>query len=372
MKQKKLIITLFFTITIMFLTIPFINNELQKHKLKKLNYENSTINLFEKEKITDYVIKTHKYSKTLEVAINNYNYNPKFITNYLNIDYYEYKNFIEDINSLLTIGYNNNEINTLFKHLNNNNLKLILENDYNQNITSYLKLTYFNENNLERYLNYQKNNPNLSIEEIITFVNNNLDYDFYTNVSKIENENDITILVNKYNYLDPNFIPTDLEKISPLFSTKEINLKKQALIPFEQMCADALALNITIKAGSGFRDYNYQKTLYENYIKIDGITKADTYSARPGYSEHQTGLAIDLKDQNNNYLKEDSIEYNYIINNSYKYGFILRYPKNKEHITGYTFEPWHIRYIGTKIATYLHQNNLTYEEYIGKLPPKKD
>ena len=87
-------------------------------------------------------------------------------------------------------------------------------------------------------------------------------------------------------------------------------------------------------------------------------------SAKPGHSEHQTGLAVDVEGSNNDYDKfESSIEFNWMINNSYKYGFILRYPKGKENITGFKYEPWHYRYVGIELAKYLYKNNLTLEEY---------
>lgn len=113
---------------------------------------------------------------------------------------------------------------------------------------------------------------------------------------------------------------------------------------------------------SGFRSYSRQQTLYNNYVARDGQALADTYSARPGQSEHQTGLAFDVGKLDDNYgstpagiwLKE----------NCHKYGFILRYPKGKESITGYQYEPWHIRYVGVEHATKIMNQNITLEEYL--------
>lgn len=113
---------------------------------------------------------------------------------------------------------------------------------------------------------------------------------------------------------------------------------------------------------SGFRSYSRQQTLYNNYVARDGQALADTYSARPGHSEHQTGLAFDVGKLDNNYgstpagiwLKE----------NCHKYGFIIRYPKGKESITGYQYEPWHIRYLGVEHATKIMNQNITLEEYL--------
>ena len=100
--------------------------------------------------------------------------------------------------------------------------------------------------------------------------------------------------------------------------------------------------------------------------KKDGFAAAETYSARSGYSEHQLGLAVDIVNGKWNYLSEGDKEYTWLINNSYKYGFILRYPHESEYITGYVFEDWHFRYLGIDLATKVHESKLTYDEYIAR------
>ncbi len=364
MKIRRIIIG-FFMLLVIFTLIILINFQDDDKKLEKLNYSDRVISIFREKDIYKEVLKANKYSKTLEVALSDNYYVSKYLDNYLEIDYVDNKDFILDVNALLDLGYSSSEVNTLFKSLSDDNVKLIIKEDYNKDIFDYLKLSYFNENYLSRYIDYRKKHDDLKTEDVVTYVNVNLDYDFYTNTSLISDSNDMLVLVNKYYYLDKDFVPSDLELISSNYSTKKLYLKSYAVKPFEEMCAEAMALGITIKAGSTYRSYNYQNNLYNHYVKKDGIDKADTYSARPGYSEHQLGLAIDISN-GSEFIDDGSDEYNYIINNSYKYGFILRYPKGKENITGYMFEPWHIRYLGIDVATYLHDNNLTYEEYIGK------
>lgn len=365
MKTKKRLVNLFlFLVFFCFIILIKLNND-DSDSLKKLNYSNETIAIFKEKDIYNTILKLNKYSKTLEVSLIDGNYISKYLNDYLDIEYVSNDDFILDINALLDLGYSSSEINTLFKHLSDDSIKLILKDDYNKELSDFLKLPYFKEDNLIRYIDYKKKYNDLTSENVVTYVNANLDYDFYTNVSKIDNGNDLFVLVNKYNYLDKSFIPHDLELVSSNYSTRQLYLKKIAIKPFEEMCADAMTLGITIKASSTYRDYDYQYRLYNYYIKRDGVKKADTYSARPGYSEHQTGLAIDISN-GNELIKENSDEYNYIINNSYKYGFVVRYMKGKEHITGFMFEPWHVRYFGVELATYLYNNNLTYEEYIGK------
>ncbi|MDO4465707.1 MAG: D-alanyl-D-alanine carboxypeptidase family protein [Bacillota bacterium] len=114
---------------------------------------------------------------------------------------------------------------------------------------------------------------------------------------------------------------------------------------------------------SGYRSYQTQAQLYNNYVNQDGKEAADTYSARPGFSEHQTGLAFDLCNKNYQ-LVESTREVNWISQNAHKYGFIVRFQKGKEHITGYQAEPWHLRYLGVELATKVYQSGLTLEEYL--------
>ncbi|MDD2378235.1 MAG: M15 family metallopeptidase [Bacilli bacterium] len=179
--------------------------------------------------------------------------------------------------------------------------------------------------------------------------------------------NDTLILVNKENGLPSDYIPVDLELIDKKFAFDNKYLRHEARSNIEKLGSDALALGYKIIVVSAFRDYKYQYDLHNEYIKVKGAQYAELCSARPGYSEHQTGLAIDVMGSNNDYnLFEESIEFNWMRNNAHRYGFILRYPYDKTDITGYKYEPWHYRYVGLKTAEYIYKHNLTLEEYIKK------
>lgn len=132
---------------------------------------------------------------------------------------------------------------------------------------------------------------------------------------------------------------------------------------FDAMQSAAAQEGITLFICSGFRSYSYQNTLYNNYVARDGQNAADTYSARPGHSEHQTGLAVDVNSTDGSMAT--SPEGLWLAEHCAEYGFVIRYPKGKEEITGYMYEPWHIRYLGTDLAVKLTQDGLTLEEYFG-------
>lgn len=139
--------------------------------------------------------------------------------------------------------------------------------------------------------------------------------------------------------------------------------QKVATDAFAQMKADAAKEGLNLFIVSGYRSYEYQKNLYNRYVARDGKAEADTYSARPGHSEHQTGLAFDICSLETSF--ENTAEGKWLAANAHKYGFILRYPKGKQQITGYIYEPWHFRYIGVDKATAVYQSGLCLEEYLG-------
>ena len=140
-------------------------------------------------------------------------------------------------------------------------------------------------------------------------------------------------------------------------------LNDEASKAFEEMRKAASKDKITLWIQSGYRSYKTQEELYNNYVKQNGKEKAETFSARPGYSEHQTGFAMDLNIVDSSF--EGTKEAIWIEKNCYKYGFIVRYPKGKESITGYKYEPWHIRYLGKDISKKVYSSGLTLEEYLG-------
>lgn len=140
-------------------------------------------------------------------------------------------------------------------------------------------------------------------------------------------------------------------------------LDPQTNTAFETMRAAAQAEGLHFEIISGFRSYSTQKELYDNYAEKDGKDEADRYSARPGHSEHQTGLALDLNSLSTSF--EDTPEGKWLAKNCYKYGFIIRYQKDKESITGYMYEPWHVRYLGIDLATKVYNSGLCLEEYLG-------
>ena len=174
--------------------------------------------------------------------------------------------------------------------------------------------------------------------------------------------------VNGVTYIDGVLIANKTYSLPAGYGSGLLSSTQEA---FNKMKADATALGYSLYIGSGFRSYSTQKVIYNNYVARDGQTNADTYSARAGHSEHQSGLAFDVCDSNVSACItsefDSSNQAKWINDNCYKYGLILRYPKGKTNQTGYMYESWHLRYVGVELASKLYNNGnwITLEEYFG-------
>ena len=183
------------------------------------------------------------------------------------------------------------------------------------------------------------------------------------------------ILINKKHPLPKDYVPDNLvitddnennfhEFVDP---NHKPSIIKDVYDAFSKLHEDALKDGLDIIIDSGYRSYDYQQTIWNEYVKTKGLEYTKLTVAPPGASEHQSGLAVDIGAFRNGVftsdITEDSKEYIWMINNAYKYGFILRYPKGKEDITEYAFEPWHYRYIDQNIANVIQDNKITLEEY---------
>lgn len=185
----------------------------------------------------------------------------------------------------------------------------------------------------------------------------------------IETKNGITyvdgyLVVNKTYPLPEDYIPAGTHKTVAGENCQDCIIE-EGYEAYTRMKQDAASEGMTLWIASGYRSYKYQNSLYTGYVKRSGKTAADTYSARPGHSEHQSGYAFDLNSVNDSFA--NTKEGKWIADNCYKYGFIIRYPKGKDDETGYKYEPWHLRYVGLDLATKLYNAGewITMEDYFG-------
>jgi D-alanyl-D-alanine carboxypeptidase len=227
----------------------------------------------------------------------------------------------------------------------------------------FSELSYYHEEQLEAYQTYQKNNPDMSIEDIVTYVNMGIDAPFYSRDPIVIADPDaLDVLVNKVYILPDDWEPSDLVTVD-----NGQQLQSVAAKAYEELQTACEEQGFTIKVHSGYRSVAYQKEIYENMISQYGEEYTDNYSSRPGQSEHNTGLCADISINGIHYtLIEDDANYETFKSLLVEYGFILRYPNGKENLTGYQYESWHIRYLGKDLAKKVNASGLTYDEYVAR------
>lgn len=271
---------------------------------------------------------------------------------------YEYK--------LMQVGYTLDEAHLLEEKLDSEKLNQYLEKDKDETILKILNEKYFIYNNLDRYLKYLEDNKKATVSDAIKYVNVYRDYDYYEKIIDTNMSLDTLILVNKYHKLSEDYAPDDLVVISNNYSWGS-NQKTRKVVydAYLNMWNAAKEEDIYLMVNSSYRDNVTQKTVYDNYMNLKGEKYADSIAARPGHSEHSTGLCLDIftKTNTNKNTFKDTTDYVWVKENAHKFGFILRYPENKENITGYSFESWHYRYVGVDVATFIYENDLTFDEY---------
>ena len=209
----------------------------------------------------------------------------------------------------------------------------------------------------KRYIAYRKEHSGFSDDTIITHVNIGLDKSDYTDAEKTNENDGILMIVNKHNVIIDDYEPKTI-----MYGDLKVKLVADMIDDFKNMAAAGKKYDkdINIFPVKGYITYGEQQSTYDISILEYGEKTLKTVS-KPGYSEYQTGLAIDIcgNSENFKYTKE----YSFLKEHAYEYGFILRYPIGKENITGFEFNPYHYRYVGKDVAKVIHDKDITFEEY---------
>ena len=270
---------------------------------------------------------------------------------------YEYK--------LVQHGYTLEQTQILISKLDDKQLDFLLGVDPEDFLYDLVKEKYFMGKNFDAYLSYRNSHLSYNMETVVASVNVHANNGWY-NVSYDANTSlNEKVLVNKFYHLGEDFVPSDLVKVPLSVAYGENYINSTVFDQFMKMHDDAKSqINVDLMITSGYRSYQDQFASYDMY-KRRGQDYADAYAARPGYSEHQTALALDIVSLQHTGSKafSESEEAQWLKDNCYKYGFILRYPEGKEIITGFGYEAWHYRYVGTDVAKKIHDEDITFDEY---------
>ena len=272
--------------------------------------------------------------------------------------YQEYQYHQSPEYKLLQKGYTEKQVQIILDKGTEKQIETIIDQDYNSQIPQLMNHKDFKRNRF--HLDYKNKYTDLSYPEIIKRVNSGIDVDFYTNIKKTDTSKGNLVLINKYDQLDASYTPNDLQAIDD----DNHYLSKEAALHFSQMIHEAYKAGYNYKVNSAYRSYQDQEEIYQEYKNNYGYTYAENYAARPGHSEHQSGLAVDIVAQDSKGRSFDQTEeYAWLQEHAHEYGFIMRYTKENEYITGYHYEPWHYRYVGVEAAQKIKQESLTFEEY---------
>ena len=231
--------------------------------------------------------------------------------------------------------------------------------------SAWLALPNGREDRLERYRLWAEGHPDEGLERVILQVNLDLDQPVYDNPRTVEDPASLTVLVNKRNRLPEGYVP-ELEALGAAYGSG--SLRPEAARAFRAMADAAREEGIALRSVSAYRSFLHQQNTYDRYLKQYQQKTVDRFSARPGFSEHQTGLALDINAASGRAGFEATPAFAWLKEHCAQYGFILRYDQGKEAVTGYRFEPWHYRYVGQEIAQVCMEQGLSYEEYLALGP----
>lgn len=332
----------------------------QIHSLTELGYskEASRRILFQFQK--DYVLSVGE-NKTLNAAFESDDYNEKYLDQYSKIEYQNHEHLIRNINTLIKKGYSNDNISMILAHGSDSDVTEFAKRDKINYLEEFFSLPYAKLSNYDRYVDYS-NETGEDDETTVLAVNLDMDKENYED-PVIVTDFSTDMLVNKHRSLTKDFEPDDFVSIDEEYAADDTQAGSRiAVNAFIEMYKDAQKEGYDLVINSSYRSYQDQEEVCNTYRDLYGDNYVTNYVAMPGFSEHQTGLSFDIGSKDTNVFAE-SDEYTWIQENAHKYGFIQRFPEEYEAVTGFRAEPWHYRYVGKKIASYIYENNISFEEY---------
>lgn len=276
--------------------------------------------------------------------------------------------------NLKSKGYESQEVEELFYQFGLSDLKSLMETTLNPDQAfELMAASSFDSSCFAIYDEVLSQDENYSVTYALQYAKYpNVKSKFYQDIVETPNTNSLLVLVNQNYRLDEFYAPTDFVPVEvPVTPYSQVNtnyLRRDAADATELLFSKAQEAGYELTLRTGYISYSVQKNLYNQDVYEMGLEYADKFNSRPGHSEHQTGLAIDITTPSiNNELSlefADTEEGKWVLAHAHEYGFIIRYPENRESEVGYFYEPYHLRYVGVEVATEIFENNWTLEDYI--------
>ena len=266
---------------------------------------------------------------------------------------------------LLKVGYSQKEVDVLTKELTKDEINKLLTMKKNSDIVSLSKEKYFIFKNIDKYLEYKKENDSIDNSDIVAIINTEANVDWLDNEKETDTSKGSLMLVNRIYGLPSDYEPDDIVDVPSLYAYTGKKISNSILNDIISLIEAGKEEGYTFVVSDGYRSYKEQENIYNNYKNSYGESEADIYVAKPGHSDYQTGMSFDLMPYNKVIDNpSESDEYKWLKDNAYKYGFIFRLPKDKEKLTRFKASTWRLRYVGTEASTVMHNENLCLEEYL--------
>lgn len=280
----------------------------------------------------------------------------KLVNNYKYKQSYDYK--------LSLVGYKEDEVKTIKDKLNNEEIDNLMELKYDKNIVKFMNEKYFIYKNLSKYLEYKKDNKLESYTNIVTIINTEVNIDWFDNTKETDISKKELMLVNRLYGLSKDYEPDDIIDVPSQYAYTGVKISNSIMDNIVALIDAASDEGYTFVLADGYRSYSEQESIFERYKNAYGYSEADRIAARAGHSEYQTGISFTIVPLYKEYDKpKESLEYKWLSDNAYRYGFIFRFPENKTDITGFEASTWRLRYVGSEAANIIKSENICFEEY---------
>ena len=280
----------------------------------------------------------------------------KLVNNYKYKQSYDYK--------LSLVGYKEDEVKTIKDKLNNEEIDNLMELKYDKNIVKFMNEKYFIYKNLSKYLEYKKDNKLESYTNIVTIINTEANIDWFDNTKETDISKKELMLVNRLYGLSKDYEPDDIIDVPSQYAYTGVKISNSIMDNIVALIDAASDEGYTFVLADGYRPYSEQESIFERYKNAYGYSEADRIAARAGHSEYQTGISFTIVPLYKEYDKpKESLEYKWLSDNAYRYGFIFRFPEDKTDITGFEASTWRLRYVGSEAANIIKSENICFEEY---------
>ena len=280
----------------------------------------------------------------------------KLVNNYKYKQSYDYK--------LSLVGYKEDEVKTIKDKLNNAEIDNLMELKYDKNIVKFMNEKYFIYKNLSKYLEYKKDNKLESYTNIVTIINTEANIDWFDNTKETDISKKELMLVNRLYGLSKDYEPDDIIDVPSQYAYTGVKISNSIMDNIVALIDAASDEGYTFVLADGYRSYSEQESIFERYKNAYGYSEADRIAARAGHSEYQTGISFTIVPLYKEYDKpKESLEYKWLSDNAYRYGFIFRFPEDKTDITGFEASTWRLRYVGSEAANIIKSENICFEEY---------